>query len=97
MCLKDARYKLADHWLLITHEKPPSDKEIKEMLESMEFCAECNYKFTDFDYTNQLKANKEFLLCEDCMKNNQRQYKEKDFIKVRIFFGRFYLTEIFKK
>ena len=52
------------------------------MLEEQKFCAECNYKFTDYDYIYELKQNKDFLLCDDCMKNNQRQYKEKDFIKV---------------
>lgn len=45
----------------------------------MKFCAECSYKFTEYDYMYQLKQNHEFLLCETCLKSNERQYKEKDF------------------
>jgi len=62
--------------------KPPSDKEIKNIVEGLKFCAECSYKFTDYDYIYTLKQNADFLLCEDCFKNNERQYKEKDFIQV---------------
>lgn len=61
---------------------PPSDKEIQRILEQQKFCAECSYKFTEFDFINELKKNPEFLLCEDCMKNNQKEYKEKDFNRV---------------
>jgi len=60
---------------------PPSDKEIKNIVEGLKFCAECSYKFTDYDYIYTLKQNADFLLCEDCFKNNERQYKEKDFIQ----------------
>ena len=62
--------------------KPPSDKEIAAILENTKFCAECSYKFTEYDYMFELKKNAEFLICEDCLKSNERQYKEKDFNKV---------------
>jgi len=61
---------------------PPSDKEIAAILESTRFCAECSYKFTEYDYMFELKKNAEFLICEDCLKTNERQYKEKDFNKI---------------
>jgi len=61
---------------------PPSDKEIAAILENTRFCAECSYKFTEYDYMFELKKNAEFLICEDCLKTNERQYKEKDFNKI---------------
>jgi len=62
---------------------PPSDKEIQAILENTKFCAECSYKFTEYDFQYELKKNKEFLICEDCFKANERQYKEKDFNKIQ--------------
>jgi hypothetical protein len=64
-------------------EKPPSDKEISKIVENMKFCAECNYKFTEFDSIFQNKKNKDFMVCEECFKAKEREYKITDFEHVK--------------
>ena len=61
---------------------PPPDNEIKKIVENLKFCAECNYRFTDFDFIYQMKKNPDFILCEPCLNSNEKLYKESNFEKV---------------
>ena len=69
------------HFIILV--QPPSDEEIKRSVENFQYCSECNYKFTDFDEIFKLKTNEEFLLCEDCLKKNEKKFKIKNFHNVR--------------
>jgi len=62
---------------------PPSDKEIRDILDNIKYCAECSYKFTEYDKKFQYTKNSDFYLCPQCLEDNPSKYAAKEFEEIK--------------